>query len=137
MLAWLTPALLNRLIPNLASRDAREILMLHESLESWARTRFFGSAWAMVRGDEVLGAGGVMSLNEDTGVLWLAGTEHWTGYAMHVVRAWRAILSMRLYKRYEAQCHVDNPAARRFVEHFAFKPIYESNGWIHYRMTPS
>lgn len=137
MLVWLTPALLNRLIPNLAARDAREILMLHKSIEDWARTRFKdGSAWAMVRGGDVLGAGGVMSLKGDTGVLWLAGTEHWTGYAMHVVRAWRAILSMRLYRRYEAQCRFDNLAARRFVEHFAFKPIYESKGWIHYRLTP-
>lgn len=137
MLVWLTPDLLQRLIPRLAERDRREILMLHRSLDAWARSRFRdGSAWAMVRGPQVIGAGGVMSLHGDTGVIWLAGTDQWMGYAMHVFRAWRAIVTMRLYKRYEAQCRADNLPARRFAEHFAFKPIYEAKGWIHYRMTP-
>jgi hypothetical protein len=84
---------------------------------------------------QVIAAGGVVSKDAETGVLWLAGREGWAWpNVIHAVRIWRCVMASGLYRRFECECAASREAAMRFAERMGFRRLREENGIVHYEV---
>jgi hypothetical protein len=125
------------LAANLGTLDSEEALRVYPDLEAWAQSRVDlpGAAWALMLDEQVIVAGGVVSKDADTGVLWLAGRDGWAWpHVIHAVRIWREVLSSGLYKRYECECAIGRRPAMQFAERMGLKRLYEKDGLVHYEV---
>lgn len=131
----LTLDLARTLVPQLAHRDREEILRRHPDLERWARSRceLPGSAWALLRGQDVLAACGIVFEGE-TGVLWIAGREGWTRHIRHALRIFRAVRESGVVKRLECRACADNAVAQRFALRLGFRALGQAGGFVSYGM---
>ncbi len=139
MIEPLTLEMARALAANLGAEDREEALRVYPDLEAWARSRCTlpGAAWGLVIEGEVIAGGGVVSKDEDTGTLWLAGREGWAmPYAIHAVRIWKDVMASGLYRRFECQCAQGREVAMRFAERMGLKQAFVKDGFIHYEVQP-
>jgi RimJ/RimL family protein N-acetyltransferase len=131
----LTLDLARALVPHLAARDRTEIQRAYPNLERWARSRceLPGAAWALVRDDQVLAAGGII-FEGATGILWIAGREGWTRHVKHALRAFREIKASGVVRRLECKACTDNASAQRFARRLGFRPLGAAAGFVAYGM---
>lgn len=135
MIEPLTLEMARALAANLGALDRADVLRMHPDLEAWAQSRVTlpGAAWGLVIDGQVIAAGGVVSKDEQTGTLWLAGREGWAmPYVIHAVRIWREVMASGLYRRFECECAVGREAAIHFAERMGLKRLFEKDGFIHY-----
>lgn len=135
MIEPLTLEMARALAANLSTLDREDILRTHADLAAWAQSRCTlpGAAWGLVIDGQVIAAGGVVSKDEETGVLWLAGREGWAWpYVIHAVRIWREVMASGLYRRFECECAAGRAQAIEFAERMGFKRLREQNGLIYY-----
>lgn len=138
MIAPLTLDMARELAANLGAADREEALRVYADLEAWSQSRCAlpGAAWGLVVDGQVLAAGGVVSKDEETGTLWLAGREGWAmPYVIHAVRIWRDVMASGLYRKFECQCAVGRDAAIQFAERMGLKRLFEKDGFVHYGVT--
>lgn len=136
MIAELTLPMALELAAHLDPRDCADALQAYPDLDRWAleRCTLPGAAWALIVRGDVLAAGGVVSKDAETGVLWLAGREGWTRYIKHAVRIWREIRACGLYRRFECRCAIGRDTATRFAERMGFQRLYARDGFVHYEV---
>jgi len=123
------------LAANLSTQDRADVRRMYPDLEAWATSRCTlpGAAWGLVVEGQVIAAGGVVSKDAETGVLWLAGREGWAmPYVIHAVRIWREVMASGLYRRFECECAAGRALAIEFAERMGFKRLREENGLIYY-----
>ncbi len=134
----LTLDMARELAANLGAADREEALRVYPDLDAWAQSRCAlpGAAWALVVDGQVIAAGGVVSKDLETGVLWLAGREGWAWpHAIHAVRIWKDVMASGLYRRFECECAVGRNAAIEFAERLGLKRVFEKDGFVHYGVT--
>lgn len=114
-----------------------DILQSYESVRAWAQTivKKPGTAWALVAERPML-AGGVLTDEQDVGVLWMAGAEGWQRHAKHAIRICRAILTSGTYRSYECEVHEADQPSRRFAERLGFREIRTRDHLVLYGVTP-
>lgn len=123
------------LAANLGTLDRDDVLRLYPDLDAWAQSRVDlpGAAWGLVVDGQVIAAGGVVSKDEETGTLWLAGREGWAWpNVIHAVRIWREVMASGLYQRFECECAAGRAQAVEFAERMGFKRMREENGLIYF-----
>jgi hypothetical protein len=131
----LTLDLARALVPHLAARDRAEIQRAYPDLGRWARSRceLPGAAWALVRGEDVLAAGGII-FEGATGILWIAGREGWTRHVKHALRVFREIKACGCFQRLECKACTDNTSAQRFARRLGFRPLGAAAGFVSFGM---
>lgn len=123
------------LAPHLGPVDRAEILLTHPNLETWARSRAAGSAWALMKEGAVIAAGGVLTEAENEGVLWMAGREDWARrHIRHAMRIFDVIKGFGGYAALRCSCVEQNQVARRFARRLGFDELGTENGFVHYGM---
>ncbi len=123
------------LVPVLGARDREEIGIHYADLNAWARSRVeLGVAWALVDGEEVIAAGGVIT-NAGAGVLWLAGREGWARrHIRHALRVFDVIKGFGGYSALRCRCAMENRVACAFAERLGFEKTGTDGGLVTYRM---
>lgn len=133
----LTLEMARSLIPHLAARDRAEIALNYPDLEEWARSRIElpGVAWAIVKGEDVIAVGGVVTNSAKEGCLWMAGREGWARrHIRHALRVFDVIKGFGGYPALRCKCAADNQTARAFAERIGFEKMWIENGLVHYGM---
>jgi len=139
VIAPLTLPMARELAANLSALDRVDVLRTHKDLEAWAQSRCTlpGAAWGLIVDGQVIAAGGVVSRDAETGVLWLAGREGWAmPYVIHAVRIWREVMASGLYRRFECECAVGREAAIQFAEWMGLKRLYVKGDFVYYGVEP-
>lgn len=124
------------LVPVLGARDREEIGIHYADLNDWARSRVgLGVAWALIDGEEVIAAGGVIG-NAGAGVLWIAGRDGWARrHIRHALRVFDVIKGFGGYSALRCRCLVENRVACAFAERLGFEKTSTDGVLVNFGMT--